>query len=80
MRLGKEQVSSKRDCPASHAFQVGRFLQRCYTRPKAQGVSSVQHNSASHDLSCDICGTLMIEQNCKIRCPNCGYTRDCSDP
>ena len=33
-----------------------------------------------HDLSCEICGALMIEQKCKIRCPNCGYTRDCSDP
>jgi rubrerythrin len=31
-----------------------------------------------HD--CDICGTRMFEKHCKIRCPNCGYTRDCSDP
>ena len=29
---------------------------------------------------CDICGAQMVEQKCKIRCPNCGYTRDCSDP
>ena len=34
----------------------------------------------SHDLTCDICGCAMIEQKCKIRCPNCGFTRDCSDP
>ncbi len=36
--------------------------------------------ATSHDLSCEICGALMIEQKCKIRCTNCGYTRDCSDP
>ena len=35
---------------------------------------------AANDLVCDICGTQMNEQKCKIRCPNCGYTRDCSDP
>ena len=29
---------------------------------------------------CDICGSTMIEAHCKLRCPNCGYTRDCSDP
>ena len=34
----------------------------------------------SHDLNCEICGCAMIEQKCKIRCPNCGFTRDCSDP
>ena len=31
-------------------------------------------------LTCDICGARMIERQCKILCPNCGYTRDCSDP
>ena len=34
----------------------------------------------SHDLTCDLCGAEMVEQKCKIRCLNCGYTRDCSDP
>ncbi|HKE00210.1 MAG TPA: hypothetical protein VKE69_04315 [Planctomycetota bacterium] len=29
---------------------------------------------------CERCGTEMIEHHCKIRCPNCGYVRDCSDP
>ena len=32
------------------------------------------------DLKCEICGWEMIEQKCKIKCPNCGFTRDCSDP
>jgi rubrerythrin len=34
----------------------------------------------AYDLSCEICGSTMIERNCKIKCPNCGFTRDCSDP
>ena len=30
--------------------------------------------------TCWVCGTTMREIQCKIVCPNCGYTRDCSDP
>lgn len=29
---------------------------------------------------CDLCGHQAIELHCKIRCLNCGYMRDCSDP
>ena len=29
---------------------------------------------------CDLCGHPAIELHCKIRCLNCGYMRDCSDP
>lgn len=30
---------------------------------------------------CIICGSEdIIELKCKIKCRNCGYTRDCSDP
>lgn len=29
---------------------------------------------------CDLCGSLMIEWHCRLRCPMCGYERDCSDP
>ncbi len=31
-------------------------------------------------LTCEICGQRMSERHCKLVCPNCGYTRDCSDP
>ena len=31
-------------------------------------------------LDCEICGFRMRARNCKISCPNCGFTRDCSDP
>ena len=34
----------------------------------------------SDGMDCEICGCEMIEQKCKIKCPNCGFTRDCSDP
>jgi rubrerythrin len=29
---------------------------------------------------CNVCGERMREIHCKIVCPRCGYTRDCSDP
>jgi rubrerythrin len=29
--------------------------------------------------TCDRCGSLMHEQNCKVTCPNCGNRFDCSD-
>ncbi len=29
---------------------------------------------------CDICGSPMIGVHCKLRCVECGYSRDCSDP
>lgn len=31
-------------------------------------------------ISCDLCGTMFLDRNCKLACPNCGYMRDCSDP
>jgi hypothetical protein len=30
--------------------------------------------------TCWVCGTPTREIQCKIVCPHCGYTRDCSDP
>ena len=32
-------------------------------------------------ILCDICGSIMeYTASCRIICPNCGFTRDCSDP
>ena len=28
---------------------------------------------------CDRCGSTMYEKNCKVSCPNCGNSFDCSD-
>ena len=36
--------------------------------------------TTAEDLTCEICGAQMIQRQCKISCPNCGFTRDCSDP
>jgi glycine oxidase len=29
---------------------------------------------------CDVCGGPMVEHNCRLECPRCGYVRDCEDP
>lgn len=32
-------------------------------------------------IPCERCGAIMVyTAACKLRCPACGYTRDCSDP
>lgn len=36
--------------------------------------------TTQNESSCEICGWVMVARKCKIRCPNCGFTRDCSDP
>jgi hypothetical protein len=30
--------------------------------------------------ACPRCEALMVEQHCKLTCPNCGAFADCSDP
>lgn len=30
-------------------------------------------------IACDLCGYRTLELHCKIRCLQCGATRDCSD-
>lgn len=30
--------------------------------------------------ACGRCGAVMIELHCKLRCDNCGFMRDFSDP
>ncbi|MDB5096071.1 MAG: hypothetical protein JWM80_492 [Cyanobacteria bacterium RYN_339] len=29
---------------------------------------------------CDLCGFKMLDLHCKLKCPQCGFCRDCSDP
>jgi hypothetical protein len=31
-------------------------------------------------VECELCGGEILEKSCKVRCLNCGFTRDCSDP
>jgi hypothetical protein len=32
------------------------------------------------DDYCWVCDAPVIKRHCKIVCPRCGFTRDCSDP
>jgi len=32
------------------------------------------------DRECWVCGAQVEYRKCKIVCPRCGFTRDCSDP
>ena len=47
-------------------------------------VLSHQYASESepHEASpvCELCGGTVEQLHCKIKCLNCGYSRDCSDP
>ena len=43
-------------------------------------LSFVETAAVDDGLTCEICGARMVQRQCKIRCLNCGYTRDCSDP
>ena len=29
---------------------------------------------------CDQCGEGTLEHHCRVVCPKCGFTRDCTDP
>lgn len=31
-------------------------------------------------MVCANCGRELVENRCKVRCPECGYFEDCSDP
>ena len=65
---------------ASYSGHLALPAGSCYTRPKALEVTCMSRTLVAHDLTCDLCGAEMVERKCKIRCLNCGYTRDCSDP
>jgi hypothetical protein len=39
------------------------------------------HYDPEAPVVCEICGAEMYyTASCKLRCPRCGYTRDCTDP
>lgn len=53
---------------------------RAMARSLTQGTAPAVNGFFERAHLCDRCGSVMIEHHCKIRCPNCGYVRDCSDP
>ncbi|HYH80093.1 MAG TPA: hypothetical protein VEX86_09850 [Longimicrobium sp.] len=48
--------------------------------PSAADTSPFKPRVIPKEHTCELCGTVMYDHNCKIVCPNCGYKRDCSDP
>jgi len=45
------------------------------------GAGAYGRRFAPDERRCELCGfPLFLEHHCKIVCPNCGFTRDCSDP
>ena len=39
-----------------------------------------QTSETRETWQCDICGVVMLDLHCKLRCVNCGFMRGCSDP
>ena len=52
--------------------------------PEAGAVDRADYDPAydpDSPVHCEVCGAEMFyTASCKLKCPRCGYTRDCSDP
>lgn len=52
--------------------------------PEARAVDRADYDpdyDPSAPIYCEVCGEEMYYTgSCKLRCPRCGYTRDCTDP
>ena len=64
--------------PSQPAAPPHQNRERNLPRPNHDNAPTRQ--TQDNDLTCEICGFRMLSRQCKIRCPNCGFTRDCSDP
>lgn len=49
------------------------------TYDQTNSIGRKQSAEKIQNLVCDRCGFTMIDDNCKITCPNCGNRFDCSD-
>ena len=49
----------------------------CATRPR---MTHVEQTTQQDQYVCDVCGAELLPIHCKLICPRCGFTRDCSDP
>jgi rubrerythrin len=59
----------------------GRARSRQLKRAGHRAYYTTGDEMASEPVAtCWVCGALMREIRCKLVCPHCGYTRDCSDP
>lgn len=51
-----------------------------FSKPRAEiQPTREQTQPKKHIYTCDICGSIMEERNCKVICKNCGNRFDCSD-
>ena len=49
--------------------------------PDAEGGNDPAYDDPEAPVICEVCGGVMeYTASCKLRCPRCGYMRDCSDP
>ncbi len=44
-----------------------------------QSKPEIPADEKKHIYLCDRCGFEMVEEHCKVVCPNCGSRYDCSD-
>jgi len=40
----------------------------------------MNENTETKVWICDRCASQLVDLHCKLRCDNCGFMRDCSDP
>src|SRR5207249_1116723 len=62
----------------SEQEQHAKGLKPAQHQPYYTSGSTMEPSATVH--TCWVCGAIMREIKCKIVCPHCGYTRDCSDP
>ena len=50
------------------------------TRGKGRRINYWDDKAIDPPGKCMLCGGETVDRSCKVRCLNCVYTRDCSDP
>jgi len=79
---GIEVGELRRDAEAviTEVKRLGREKMSEFDNSLLKPVKWDQNQGAKkHVYICDRCGHEMIENNCKVTCPNCGNRFDCSD-
>jgi rubrerythrin len=74
---GRAPEESRRQANGPGKALKARAHRRYYTSGQTEEVLVAADAPV---YTCWVCGARMREIKCKIVCPHCGYTRDCSDP
>lgn len=72
------QVRAESSAPAAAPLEAGPPPAPAEAAP-APAEAAFRYTPAE-DSYCWLCGGAVIKRHCKIICPACGFTRDCSDP